>query len=553
MSAAPTARLARAAGRAGHAASLDPLVTLLTHEDEEIAAAAATALERITGAGLYEVVEEPWELALPPAARELGPVPTPTRKVRRVRRDPGAWRARCAPLLSMGPQAAPNPHGAGARACGRARRTAHARAQVASWEALHPFARGRRDRLAEHTPRRARRSAARTGDRASPFVFVPARHVGRAAAEGAAGAARERGPLRVWSRRVSGAWPGARPRRPRGARARGARHDHRRRTHRRPAPHVHATGSNVGRRERGCSNGDARRRREQRRDDAGTGARSLEPGAALRLEREQHRDDARTGARSPEPGAALRLEREQHRDDARTGARSPEPGAALRLEREQHRDDARTSARSPEPGAALRLEREQHRDDARTGARSPEPGAALRLEREQHRDDARTGARSPEPGAASAPTMRTGRPRRALRPCPRDRDILRRRPANSRRKRWQGGQRRVALPIRCDSRSASTPRCAPTWRGGPTRRRRRSPDMASPTRARGPRQTEHGASASHRIPPFTSSGRPSTTGAWRRSGADGSHVVANGRPGASARRGRRDAWMDRPNVKFAPP
>jgi hypothetical protein len=89
----PSARLMRAMGRAGHAAALDVLVSFLEHEDEEVVGAAASALERITGAGLLETVEEPWELSLPPIARDFGPVPTPMRKVARVRRDPSVWRA----------------------------------------------------------------------------------------------------------------------------------------------------------------------------------------------------------------------------------------------------------------------------------------------------------------------------------------------------------------------------------------------------------------------------------------------------------------------------
>lgn len=90
---APSPRLVRAVGRAGDAASLAPLCALLTDEDEDVAGAAATALERITGAGMRETVEEPWELSLPPAARELGPLPTPMRTIERVPRDPAAWKA----------------------------------------------------------------------------------------------------------------------------------------------------------------------------------------------------------------------------------------------------------------------------------------------------------------------------------------------------------------------------------------------------------------------------------------------------------------------------
>jgi hypothetical protein len=89
----PTVRLVRGLGRFGHVESLGALVDLLGHEDEDIVAAAAEALDRITGAGLREIIEEPWEIELPPEAEAAGGIPIPTRKVERIVTDPERWAA----------------------------------------------------------------------------------------------------------------------------------------------------------------------------------------------------------------------------------------------------------------------------------------------------------------------------------------------------------------------------------------------------------------------------------------------------------------------------
>jgi hypothetical protein len=87
----PTPALVRAIGRFGHVDTVAPLIALLSAEAEEVVAAAAEALDRITGAGLRETIEEPWEVQLPPEAREMTNIPKPTRKVQRVVVDPARW------------------------------------------------------------------------------------------------------------------------------------------------------------------------------------------------------------------------------------------------------------------------------------------------------------------------------------------------------------------------------------------------------------------------------------------------------------------------------
>ncbi|MEZ4447371.1 MAG: hypothetical protein R3B72_50310 [Polyangiaceae bacterium] len=86
---APTVELARGLGRFGHAAMFPVLLELL---ETDAAEGAAEALERMTGAGLWETVEESWEIALPPEAAEAGGLPIPTRKVQKVIADPTVWR-----------------------------------------------------------------------------------------------------------------------------------------------------------------------------------------------------------------------------------------------------------------------------------------------------------------------------------------------------------------------------------------------------------------------------------------------------------------------------
>ncbi|MEJ7728298.1 MAG: hypothetical protein WKG00_03705 [Polyangiaceae bacterium] len=90
---APSARLARALGRFGHASSLPALIGLLGSGDEALVEAAGEALDRITAAGLREVVEEPWEVDMPPELASFASIPVPTRKVEKVIVDPARWDA----------------------------------------------------------------------------------------------------------------------------------------------------------------------------------------------------------------------------------------------------------------------------------------------------------------------------------------------------------------------------------------------------------------------------------------------------------------------------
>lgn len=89
---APNAALARGLGRFGLVDSFGTLLQLLAHEDEAIALGAAASLERITGAGLFTEVEEPWD---PERARDpaFAGKPIPTRKVKKPSRDADAWEA----------------------------------------------------------------------------------------------------------------------------------------------------------------------------------------------------------------------------------------------------------------------------------------------------------------------------------------------------------------------------------------------------------------------------------------------------------------------------
>jgi hypothetical protein len=110
--ASPTPALVTAAGWAGGAWSVGPLVELLASEDDEVKGAAAGALERITGAGIVEkaevdddeiFVDEPPEpdVGEPRAqkvARLIGdprdPPPEPAREtIERPSTDPARWRA----------------------------------------------------------------------------------------------------------------------------------------------------------------------------------------------------------------------------------------------------------------------------------------------------------------------------------------------------------------------------------------------------------------------------------------------------------------------------
>jgi hypothetical protein len=88
---APTAAMIRDLGRFGHTSAIPALIAKLTHEDPEIGAAAAEALDRITGAGLRETVMEPWDIDLPPEAIDDRALPIPLREVERIIADPAAW------------------------------------------------------------------------------------------------------------------------------------------------------------------------------------------------------------------------------------------------------------------------------------------------------------------------------------------------------------------------------------------------------------------------------------------------------------------------------
>jgi hypothetical protein len=89
----PSATLVRGLGRFGHVDAVEVLIGLLSHEDPEIAGAAAESLDLITGAGMRETIEEPWEIELPPEAEEMGSLPVPTRKVDKLVADPARWSA----------------------------------------------------------------------------------------------------------------------------------------------------------------------------------------------------------------------------------------------------------------------------------------------------------------------------------------------------------------------------------------------------------------------------------------------------------------------------
>jgi hypothetical protein len=88
---APTPRVARGLGRFGHVAAIPQLIAWLSAEDDKLIPAAAESLDRITGAGLRETVEEPWEVELPPEAKDMEGIPHPTRKVEKVVADKAVW------------------------------------------------------------------------------------------------------------------------------------------------------------------------------------------------------------------------------------------------------------------------------------------------------------------------------------------------------------------------------------------------------------------------------------------------------------------------------
>jgi hypothetical protein len=91
FAASPVPLLARALGRFGHVDALGALSEALSSDDEPLAAAAADALFRITGAPLVESVEIPWGEGAPPPAD--GEAPRPMRKLSRPSRERAAWEA----------------------------------------------------------------------------------------------------------------------------------------------------------------------------------------------------------------------------------------------------------------------------------------------------------------------------------------------------------------------------------------------------------------------------------------------------------------------------
>ena len=88
---APSPRVARGLGRFGHVDAISTLIHLLRNDNDAVVEASAESLDRITGAGLRETVEELWEIALPPEAREMTDIPKPMRKVEKVVRDSARW------------------------------------------------------------------------------------------------------------------------------------------------------------------------------------------------------------------------------------------------------------------------------------------------------------------------------------------------------------------------------------------------------------------------------------------------------------------------------
>ncbi len=91
VAASPDALVVRGLGRFGHVGALDALVGLLVSDNELVVEAAAEALDRITGAGLREIVEEPWEVEIPPEIDLTDVPPMPTRRVEKVIVDPATW------------------------------------------------------------------------------------------------------------------------------------------------------------------------------------------------------------------------------------------------------------------------------------------------------------------------------------------------------------------------------------------------------------------------------------------------------------------------------
>jgi len=89
----PAPRVLRALGRFGHVQLVPVLIELLAIGDE-IAEGAAEALDRITAAGLREIVEEAWDVGIPEDLRSEAArvgAPIPKRKMNKVIVDPKEW------------------------------------------------------------------------------------------------------------------------------------------------------------------------------------------------------------------------------------------------------------------------------------------------------------------------------------------------------------------------------------------------------------------------------------------------------------------------------
>lgn len=86
----PSPLILEGLGRHGHVGAIPSLLQIIDEQDDAWAPVAVKELERITGAGLFEQVEEPWVTELPPEAADMD-VAIPMKQVRRITRDPERW------------------------------------------------------------------------------------------------------------------------------------------------------------------------------------------------------------------------------------------------------------------------------------------------------------------------------------------------------------------------------------------------------------------------------------------------------------------------------
>ncbi len=89
---APTPATVAALGRFGHVRACGLLLELLRHPDAELVEAAADALDRITGAGMHETVQVPWDIVADPELERFREL-KPTRSLERSVRDAERWNA----------------------------------------------------------------------------------------------------------------------------------------------------------------------------------------------------------------------------------------------------------------------------------------------------------------------------------------------------------------------------------------------------------------------------------------------------------------------------